>query len=312
MMRVRWRDADMTPGKWLRALIVILSFFVLVYLIANPMLQTYLLAHPFRWKIDLTAERTGVPVERVSFQAVDGVPLVGWFVPGVGSGETIVVSHGSGANGAASYDGVDFLQQAGYNVFVFDHRAHGQSGGRASTLGPREVQDLRGAVTYLQTRADVDPHAIGAFGCSMGSGVVVGAAAEDPRIRAVVAEAIYADLGELWDRFGYVGIQRTSIHWSWGVPMRWATWLWTGEWIAAYRPEALVEHISPRPLLLIHGQEDNAACTVADARRVYAAAVEPKELWIVPGAGHCNARYRRPQKYEARVQRFFDQALRPQ
>ena len=311
-MRVHWRDAHMTLGKWLRALLVILAFFLLVYLIAKPMLQTYPLAHPFRWEIDLTTERTGVPVERVSFKAADGVPLVGWFVPGEGAGETIVVSHGSGANGTASYDGVDFLQQAGYNVFVFDHRAHGQSGGRVSTLGPREVQDLRGAVTYLQSRADVDPHAIGAFGCSMGSGVAIGAAAEDPRIRAVVAEAIYADMGELWDRFGRVRIRGTPIHWTWGTPMRWATWLWTGEWIAAYRPKALVERIAPRPLLIIHGQEDNAACTVADAQRVYAAAAEPKELWIVPGAGHCNARHRRPQEYEARVQRFFDQALRPQ
>jgi fermentation-respiration switch protein FrsA (DUF1100 family) len=300
----------MTLSKWVKALVVILASFVLVYAVAKPMLQTYVLAHPYRWQIEITAEMTGTAVERVTFEAADGVSLIGWFLPGHGDGATIVASHGSGTNGATALDGVMFLREAGYNVFVFDHRAHGQSGGKASTLGPREVQDMKGAVTYLLSRDDVDPGRIGAFGCSMGSGVVIGAAAEDPRIGAVVAEAIYADLGELWDRFGYVGIRGTSIHWSWGTPMRLATWLWTGEWIASYRPEALIQRIAPRPVFIIHGQEDNAACTVADARRLYDAAAEPKSLWVVPGAGHCNAHLIRLEEYEERVQGFFDQALR--
>jgi fermentation-respiration switch protein FrsA (DUF1100 family) len=299
----------MTLFKWVKTLVAVLTSFVLVYAIAKPMIQTYLLAHPYRWQVEITTEMTGTAVERVTFEAADGVPLVGWFLPGDGDGATIVASHGSGTNGASALGGVLFLREAGYNVFLFDHRAHGQSGGKASTLGPHEVRDVMGAVTYLLSRDDVDPDRIGAIGCSMGSGVVIGAAAEDPRIGAVVVEAIYADLGELWDRFGYVGIRGTSIHWSWGAPMRWATWLWTGEWIASYQPEALIQWIAPRPVFIIHGQEDNAACTVADARRLYSAASEPKTLWIVPDAGHCNAHLIRPDEYEKRVLRFFDQAL---
>jgi fermentation-respiration switch protein FrsA (DUF1100 family) len=143
----------------------------------------------------------------------------------------------------------------------------------------------------------------------MGSAVSIGAASEDPTIRAVVAESVYADMGELWTRFGYVGIRGTSIEWSWGVPLRWATWLWTGQRIATFKPEALISHISPRPVLIIHGEQDNAACTVADARRLYQAAGQPKSLWIVAGAGHCGAHSVVPQAYEARVIRFFDQAL---
>jgi fermentation-respiration switch protein FrsA (DUF1100 family) len=63
-------------------------------------------------------------------------------------------------------------------------------------------------------------------------------------------------------------------------------------------------------VLIIHGERDNAACTVADARQLYEAAAEPKELWIVPGAGHCSAHYFHTKEYEARVLRFFDQALK--
>jgi fermentation-respiration switch protein FrsA (DUF1100 family) len=61
---------------------------------------------------------------------------------------------------------------------------------------------------------------------------------------------------------------------------------------------------------VIHSEYDNDACTVADAERLYGAANEPKDLWIVPGAGHCSAHYYQTVEYERRVLDFFDQALR--
>jgi fermentation-respiration switch protein FrsA (DUF1100 family) len=195
-------------------------------------------------------------------------------------------------------------------MMFLDHRRHGQSGGKATTMGPREVRDLVGAVAYLRTRPDVDPERIGAIGCSMGSAIVIGAAAQDPSIQAVVAEAVYADMGELWDRFGRVGLRGTQLGWSWGLPMRWGTWLWTGERIASFKPEEVIGQISPRPVFVIHGELDNAACTVDDAHRLYQAAGDPRELWIVPGAGHCNAHALLPEEYETRVLDFFDRALR--
>jgi fermentation-respiration switch protein FrsA (DUF1100 family) len=87
---------------------------------------------------------------------------------------------------------------------------------------------------------------------------------------------------------------------------------WTGYPVAQFRPEALIGDISPRPVLVIHGEQDNAATTVADAHRLFAAAGEPKELWIVSGAGHCSANALFPEAYETRVLGFFDRALRQQ
>ena len=138
---------------------------------------------------------------------------------------------------------------------------------------------------------------------------MIGAAAESSAIKAVVAESAHADLGELWTRFGYVGVRGTWVHWSWGGLMRGATWLWTGCAVSDFRPETLIAQISPRPVLIIHGEHDNGATTVADAHRLFAAAQTPKELWIVSGAGHCNAHALFPETYEERVLAFFDQAL---
>jgi fermentation-respiration switch protein FrsA (DUF1100 family) len=274
---LRWRDPNMSPWKWLKAFFAILLPFVLMFVLGKPLLESYQLAHPRRFKWELDVSNTGRPVERVVFRASDGMELVGWFVPGEGDGAAIAVSHGSGANGPGAYPGVAFLNRAGYHVFVFDHRAHGQSGGPASTLGPREVYDMLGAVAYLRSRPDTDPERIGAIGCSMGSAVVIGAAAQDRAIKAVVAESVYADMGELWTRFGYV-----------------------------------IGEVSPRPVLIIHGEHDNGATTVADAHRLYAAARDPKELWIVAEAGHCSAHALFPEMYEERVLQFFDRALQSQ
>ena len=94
--------------------------------------------------------------------------------------------------------------------------------------------------------------------------------------------------------------------------MRWATRLWTGYPVACFRPEALIGDVSPRPVLIIHGEQDNAATTVADARRLYEAAHEPKELWIVDGGGHCSSHALFPEAYETRVLWFLDRALRQQ
>jgi len=304
-MRVHWHDSHMSPAKWARAVGLIVATFVGVYFIAKPLMHAYVLAHPRRWPAELTPEQAGRPVERVTLTSTDGLELAGWFVSG-GSGATVVVSHGSGANGASAYGGVAFLVRAGYNVLVFDHRAHGQSGGAFTTLGPNEVRDMLGAVAYVRGRPDVDAQRVVVMGCSMGSAVSIAAAAADPTIRAVVAEAVYADMGELWDRFAYIGIRDTPLRWRWGGPLRWATWLWTGERVATFKPEALIAHIAPRPVLIIHGARDNAACTVGDAERLFRAAHEPKELWIVPGAGHCAAHAMAGQAYEERILGFLE------
>jgi dipeptidyl aminopeptidase/acylaminoacyl peptidase len=309
-MRIRWRDPSMSPHKWLKAIVLVIAPFVLFYIVGKPLLQSYMLTHPYRRGAELTSQEAGGPVERVHFRATDGVDLAGWFVPGDGSGATIVSSHGSGADGPGTYPSLAFLNQAGYNVFILDHRGHGQSGGRFTTMGPLEVSDLVGAVAYLRSRPDVDPERIGAIGCSMGSGIVIGAAAAEPAIRAVVAESVYADLGQVWTRFGAVGLRGTPIHWSWGRPMLWAARLWTGTRIDAFKPEALIGRIHPRPVFLIQSEHDPTACTIADARRLYRAAGEPKALWVVPEPGHCAAQFFHPQEYQERVSRFFDQALR--
>ena len=76
-------------------------------------------------------------------------------------------------------------------------------------------------------------------------------------------------------------------------------------------PLRWVAHISPRPLLLIHGEQDKDV-PVQEAYRLYQTAYEPKDLSLVPLAGHRCADQVCPDEYMSRVLAFLDRWLGPQ
>ncbi len=90
------------------------------------------------------------------------------------------------------------LTDAGFGVLVIDYRGFGDSGGARELSPSGQLADLISAVTYLQTRADVDGDAIGVFGTGgTGGGNAVLLAGADPRVRAAVSQVPVAD-GEDW------------------------------------------------------------------------------------------------------------------
>ncbi len=88
---------------------------------------------------------------------------------------------------------------AGFAVLVFDYRGFGDSEGDRGLLSPaRQLQDLVNAVTYLTTRKDVDPDAIGVFGTGgTGGGNAILLAAASPLIKAAISQVPVAD-GRDW------------------------------------------------------------------------------------------------------------------
>ena len=90
------------------------------------------------------------------------------------------------------------LTEAGYGVLVIDYRGFGDSGGARELSPHRQLEDLVNAVTYLTTREDVEPDAIGTFGTGgTGGGNSILLAAADPRVLAVVSQVPVAD-GRDW------------------------------------------------------------------------------------------------------------------
>lgn len=136
----------------------------------------------------------------------EGIRLVGWLrLPDASDAPLPAVVQGPGWLGLAEAKAYvpwhEALVEAGYAVLVFDYRGHGRSDGERGWILPDlMVVDLLNAVTFLETRPEIDPTRIGAFGIgATGSGNAILAAAADERIRSVAVQSVVAD-GGAWLR----------------------------------------------------------------------------------------------------------------
>jgi uncharacterized protein len=249
--------------------------------------------------------RTGATKEDFEVRAPDGVALKGWKVRArEPNGDWIVVLHGVSDNRTGNIGHAEFLLRNGCSVVMMDSRAHGKSGGAMATYGWLERHDTATIVDALV--ATEKPRHVGALGVSMGAAIALQSAAVDPRIEAVVAEDPFADLREV--SYDYGGLDIT--------PLLGKT-LFRPASIVAMRQAGLAGGFSPDdvspekavasrafPVLLMCGTRDHRI-PCRHAERVYNAAIGPKELWVVDGAGHAAALGHAPQEYEGRVIAFF-------
>src|ERR687886_2124015 len=129
----------------------------------------------------------------VEFDA-EGVTLRGWlYRPDAATGPvpTIVMAHGFSAVKEMHLDSfAEVFAAAGLGALVFDNRNFGASDGEPrQEIDPwAQVRDYRHAITYAQTRPEVDAARIGIWGSSYSGGHVLVVAALDRRVKAVVSQ----------------------------------------------------------------------------------------------------------------------------
>jgi fermentation-respiration switch protein FrsA (DUF1100 family) len=249
--------------------------------------------------------------EDISFtSAVDNMRISGWFFSALGGGPApaVLLCHGIGTGRRECLPMALRFSAAGYNVLCFDFRAHGMSDGQFSSVGMHETNDVIGAVAYLKQRPEVDPQRIGVVGFSMGAVATIQAAAQCLDIAAVVADSGYASFIEAV-RYSFRLVARLPHFPVAPIAMHWAKWMVHVD-PSQLRPVDVIGRIAPRPILLTHGTLDEIV-PVRHAYTLFKAADEPKELWIVPGAHHVEARDLDPDGYFERIERFLRHALTP-
>lgn len=266
------------------------------------------IVYPPREAVEPRPEAFGLRYEEVSFETADGIRLRGWFFPPRGPERAaLIVNPGYGDQRGQAITATAMLTKHGYGVLTFDWRAVGESGGRQSTVGYDEVKDVVAATNWLAARPDVDPQRLGALSRSAGAAALIRAAADDPRLRAVVAETTFSSLPDMVA----MGVEAKT-----GLPsFPFAPLIVffgereTGRRIADNRPVDSIGRLAPRPVLLIRGGRDTWVPAV-NAARLFAAAGEPKELWDAPEAEHARVQDAYPEEYERRVAGFFDRYLK--
>ena len=239
-------------------------------------------------------------------RASDGSILRGWKVRSVNpSGDWVLLFHGVADNRMGVLEHALVLLAAGYNVVMMDARAHGSSDGAMATYGWLERTDTRSIVDALE--ATEHPRHLFALGESMGAGIALQSAAVDGRIEAVAAEASFANLREA--SYDYAGLRR--------YPWLGKTLFAPGTWTMIYHAELLANlpaaEVSPEkavaarafPVLLICDAAD-VALPCRHTKRIYDAALGPKQIWIVPGAFHTAALGYEPIEFRRRLLAFFE------
>lgn len=243
----------------------------------------------------------GIAYEDVRFTTDDGVTLSGWLVPAARETRAaVILMHGFSWHRLPWLAGFVPWLRSRYHVLQFDFRGHGGSDDALITLGTLEQRDVAAAVHFLAGRG-LGPIAL--MGISMGGSVAIMAAPDLP-VAAVVADAAYAELRDpISNRLREAGYPLAGL----GARLV----LGAASLRARVRlrsPIQRVARIAPRGLLLI-GPADDRLVSPEQSRRMYRAAGEPKELFVVEGAAHAGAHAAAPEAYERRVLTFLARYL---
>jgi pimeloyl-ACP methyl ester carboxylesterase len=224
----------------------------------------------------------------------DGLPLSGYLArpparpEGAASAERgLVLCHGfpreapGGPTAGSTYPQLAdrLAEEAGWVVLTFDFRGTGRSPGDFSLSG--WLADIRSAVDHLM---GLGVEGVWLAGFGSGGSLALCAAGEDERVHGVAAFAAPADF-DAWARDPEAFLEecrRIGVVSSPGFPE------WFDDWareLREIRPLALVGKVPPRPVLLVHGADDESV-SVMDARALVDAADGQAELRVLSGAGH--------------------------
>jgi len=278
-----------------------------------------------------------MPRQDVEFKTHDDVILRGWFyTPSSASGKLpcLVLSHGWSALKEMDLDtfAEHFSSKLDLTCLVFDNRGFGASDTgkgqpRQEIIPSVQHSDIADAITYAQTRKEVDPKKIGIWGSSYSGGHVLAVAAIDKRVKAAIAQVPLVNGWENFhrlvrpdfvdgmnqafeaDRHGRAAGKDAILvpvvdedplkpsalptpdsyqfFTAWGKKSGWKNenTIKSVEALRAYIPSFQIENIAPTPLLMVVASNDILTPTDLSLK-AYARALEPKELYIIQGAGH--------------------------
>jgi len=169
--------------------------------------------------------------------------------------------------------------EVGMPAMTFNFRGTGESTGDFSLQG--WIDDLRAAIGHLQREASVSRVVL--VGTNTGGSIAICVGADDPRVSAAALLSPRADFDD-WadhprrflDHAREIGAVRTP-----GFPRSMDDW---SRSFRRFRPVAAAQRFAPRPLMVMHGDDDDSVPT-SDARQL-AAAHGDAELSLLSGAGH--------------------------
>ena len=224
----------------------------------------------------------------VEFTTSDGVHLHGWYFksPTRPAKATVLYFHGNAQNLTTHFYGMYWALDQGVDYFIFDYRGFGLSDGSPSPEGT--VKDGHAALDWINQHKDPVTKLI-LFGQSLGGAVALRVACESNA--STDYDKIIIDSGFM--SYRKVAQKVLASHWvTW--PIQWLGWLVMSDAVA---PEDCMSRISPHPLLVVHGLDDQTV-PFAMGEQIYTAALPPKEFWQIEGGRHTDFLFRENLRFQ--------------
>ena len=216
-------------------------------------------------------DRTRVPpgelglagVEERVLRTPDGERLVAWYAKAKPGEPTLLYFHGNGGGLRERADRIRQFTGEGWGVYMMAYR--GYAGSTGAPTETANVADARLAYGALLLEG-VAPEAVIAYGESLGTNVAARIAVER-RVGGLILEAPYTSIAELGSQIHpYLPVDLLLID--------------------RYETDKVIAQVKG-PILVIHGARDRTV-PVGMGREIAGLANEPKQLVILPNAGHNN------------------------
>jgi uncharacterized protein len=274
----------------------------------------------YRPKVELNGdpeEQLSYKFEPVEFRATDGTKLSGWWIPAEtprgrrrisGGQNTVLICHGLASNKSTQLILARGFVPYGYNVLIFDFRAHGASGGQLTSFGDLERKDVLGAVRWIRENHNTQAQHIYGVGASMGAAALIGAAADpSPEGQAIDAIAAYGSYDSVRAETFSFADDRIVAPFRWllerfGLPLASAQ---VGADLSDFSPAILVRNLWPRPIMVIHGMNDEVV-SFPRGEALFQSAGQPKSRLWIDHAGQNDVL--RDNNVAERVREFFQTA----
>jgi len=247
----------------------------------------------------------GFTAQRVSISG-SGHMIAGWWIDDrpEANEPVVLLVHGIRADRSAMASRARLLRAQGFSVLLIDLQAHGETPGDAITLGWLESKDVEASIAWVKARFPT--RRIGAIGTSLGGASIL-LAHQPIGLDAIVLEAVFPHVeraveNRVRERVGplsllFSPIVLAQITWRLHVRAR------------DLAPIDYIERVAA-PILIVAGSRDRNT-TLYESEDLYHAASQPKDMWIVEGAGHQDFLAFDTTGYEAHVVHFLQQCLAP-
>jgi len=233
----------------------------------------------------VTPQELGLEFRNLELRGGDGIRLHGWFLPAKEARGAVLVSHGNAGSIEQRIELARAFVELGWSVLLYDYRGYGKSAGQPDEVGT--YRDAETAYDHLKSVEGFAPERIALYGESLGAAVALELARRQP-CAAVITEAAFTSLLDIGARVYPF------------LPVR---------WLARFHYDNLAKVAELRAmLLLIHSPADELV-PVDHAKRLLAAAHEPKRLLLTEGGHNDGGFLRRPQ-WRAQVGTFLMEALK--